>query len=74
MAKRLNNKPGTPENGFIAGCFGPVGGCAWSVDVNAALNLIQKAVPDAFGPGPEAGGHGMADWVVNPVQVTRLEK
>ena len=56
------------------GLFRTGRGLLLNADVNAALNLIKKAVPDAFGPGPEAQGHGMADWVVNPVQVTRLEK
>ena len=48
----------------------PSQGLLLNADVNAALNLIQKAVPDAFGPEPEARDHRMADWVVNPVRVT----
>ena len=56
------------------GLFRTGRGLLLNADVNAALNLINKAVPDAFGPGPEAGGHGMADWVVNPVRVTPFGK
>ncbi|MBI4747205.1 MAG: IS200/IS605 family element transposase accessory protein TnpB, partial [Acidobacteria bacterium] len=52
------------------GLFRTGRGLLLNADVNAALNLITKAFPDAFGPGPDAGGHGMADWVVNPVRVT----
>ncbi|MBI4748389.1 MAG: transposase, partial [Acidobacteria bacterium] len=56
------------------GLFRTGRGLLLNADVNAALNLINKAFPDAFGPGPEARGHGMADWVVNPVRVTPFGK
>jgi putative transposase len=55
------------------GLFRSSSGKLLNADINASLNILRKAFPDAFGLNLLEKGHGILDCVVNPVRICAVQ-
>ena len=55
------------------GLFRSSSGKLINADINASLNILRKAFPDAFGLKDLEKGQGILDCVVNPVRINSVQ-